>query len=67
MTKCPLKPGELEAVQLFADGETAKSSARKTNTSPHSINFRLNHARRVVDVKTTTALVATALRKGWIK
>lgn len=67
MSATPLRADELEAVKAFADGETAKSAARKLDTTPHAIHARLQAARRVANVKTTAALIATSLRKGWIK
>lgn len=67
MSASPLRTEELAAVTAFANGETAKSAARKLNTSAHVVNNHLQAARRVANAKTTTALVATALRKGWIK
>lgn len=63
---CPLSHRELEIVGHMADGTTAKVIAQKTGLTFNTINMFIKMARRATGAKNSTALVATALRKGWI-
>lgn len=65
--ECPLRARELEIVKAMAEGDSAKTAARKLKTTPNAINMALQIARRIVDVKNTPALIAMSLREGWIK
>jgi DNA-binding CsgD family transcriptional regulator len=66
MTTCPLTPRQLECVKLSADGYTMKNIAYALDLSFHTVNAYLRRAKDLVGVGTETALVAAALRKGWI-
>lgn len=63
---CPLTGIELECVRMIADGKTAEEVAAAVYRAKPSIDSRLRNARRVTGCRTSTELVATALRKGWI-
>lgn len=63
----PFTARELEIIKAAADGASAKVAGAQLGLSPDAINSRLQVARRIVGAKTTSALVATALRRGWIK
>lgn len=67
MTKsCPLTPRQVECVKLSADGYSQKRIAHALGLSFHTVSTYLRHARDVVGAGTETALVAIALRRGWI-
>jgi DNA-binding CsgD family transcriptional regulator len=63
---CPLRPRELEAVKLLADGNSAKEIAIIWGRSPWTVNRIITNALRASDQHKTVSLVAKALREGWI-
>ena len=63
----PLSERELACVRGFADGKTAKHVARDLGITHNVVGGYLQIARLKVGAKTTTGLVAIALRKGWIQ
>jgi DNA-binding NarL/FixJ family response regulator len=70
-TSLPLdRPTELEAftLQQLADGKTIRQIADGEYVTNHAISMRLRRMadRLALAPGTTTGLVATALRSGWI-
>lgn len=63
---CPLTSSELEIVRRLADGQSAKEIAAVLGRSHFGINANTKIMRRTVDAKNSAALVAMALRRGWI-
>jgi len=66
-TQCPLPARITEVVSLIADGLSAKEIAIKLGISPNTTNSYIATAMAITGVHRSTALVATALRKGWIE
>jgi DNA-binding CsgD family transcriptional regulator len=67
MTDCPFPARITEVVSLIADGLSAKEIAIKLGISPNTTNSYIATAMAITGVHRSTALVATALRKGWIE
>lgn len=67
MSNSPLPPRITEVVLLIADGLTAKEIAKRLGISPTTIYSYIATAMAITGVHRSTALVATALRKGWIE
>ncbi|KNY13106.1 hypothetical protein AKG11_31025 [Shinella sp. SUS2] len=67
MSNSPLPPRITEVVSLIADGLTAKEIAKRLGISPTTIGNYIATAMAITGVHRSTALVATALRKGWIE
>lgn len=65
--ECPLPSRQLECVLWLANGKTAIETGVILGLSPETIKKYLQKARDATDVTTGPALVALALRKGWIK
>lgn len=66
-TECPLPSRMIEIVSLIADGLSAKEISKKLGISPNTVNSYIAVAMAHACVHRSTALVATALRKGWIE
>lgn len=66
-TVCPLSDQQLVAVAKAADDKIAKTIAHEMGISPNVAIQYLHMARLKSGVRTTTGLVAKALREGWIK
>lgn len=64
--KVPLTFRELQIVKLMADGNAVKEIAKQLDLSFNSVNMFIKVARRAAGAKNAPALVATALRQGWI-
>ncbi len=64
---CPLSPRQLQCVTLLADGESTKLIAHKLGISTHTVSAYLKMSREKAGVSKETALVAKALREGWIQ
>lgn len=64
---CPLRPRELEALKLIADGMTAKEAARSMDIAPYTVEHYLVRAKDRLGPRTLPGLVAFAMRKGWIQ
>lgn len=56
-----------DIIAMMADGLTAKEMAKHLNISPNTVNSYIATAMAITGVHRSTALVATALRKGWIE
>lgn len=56
-----------DIIAMMADGLTAKEMAKHLNISPNTVNSYIAVAMAHAGVHRSTALVATALRKGWIE
>lgn len=63
---CPLKPRQVEVVQLLADGKSAFETAIILGVTHRTAQTHLADAKANAGVHKNVALVATALRKGWI-
>lgn len=67
-TKDQLISGRLnQVVVCLAEGLTAKQIARKFGISHYTVNSYIQQARDEAGAKTAAALVATAIRSGWIQ
>lgn len=67
MSNSPLPPRITEVVLLIADGLTAKEIAKRLGISPTTIGNYIATAMAITGVHRSTALVAKALREGWIE
>lgn len=56
-----------EIIVLIAEGKSTKEMAQKLRRSPKTIENYVLQAKRRAGVHKTAALVATAIRVGWIK
>lgn len=63
---CPLKPRQVQVVQLLADGKSAFETAIILGMAYRTAQSHLADAKANVGVHKNVALVATALRNGWI-
>lgn len=64
---CPLKPTELAIIQEFAAGYTMDDIASRTNRPRNTLMDVSKKMRIKTGAPNMTALVAKALREGWIK
>ncbi len=64
---CPLTPRQLECVKLLADGKTYDEIAIIIETTRFNVMAALQRARNSAEAYNSAALVAKALRKGWIQ
>lgn len=62
----PLSEKELECVLWLADGKSAEEIAMIMGRSKWTIQKRIESAKQYAMVAKDTALVAKALRMGWI-
>jgi len=67
MARCPLSPIELALVRHLADGDLRRAAARKVGLSPKSIETTISRIFTKTNTVNAPNLVATALRKGWIR
>lgn len=67
MNECPITENELECVRLLSIGKTYDEQAIILDLSRVAVMSRLDDARRKAKVHKSTALVAKALREGWIQ
>lgn len=65
--ECPLTPVELEAVRWLAAGKTDVEQAEILHVTKHAVHSRLRNARLRTNTVNAPALVAKALRNGWIE
>ncbi|RKD68989.1 LuxR C-terminal-related transcriptional regulator [Rhizobium sp. WW_1] len=64
---CPLRQSEIIIVQRLADGKMMKEIAAEIGISIAAVHNRVERARSRENLgNTVTAVVATALRCGWI-
>lgn len=64
---CPLKPREIEAVKLYADGYSIKQAAHAMGITPGVLGYLTTNACRACKAHNRTHLVSIVLRKGWIQ
>ena len=63
----PMKPHELETLMLMSDGKTAEEIGIITGRSRNTIVARIEMMKAKANVCKDTALVAKAIRSGWIQ
>lgn len=63
---CPLPPQLTEVVLMMSDGKSAKQIAYEKSWSTWTAQTYIATAKKLAGVQKDTALVATALRRGWI-
>ncbi len=61
-----LSERELECLQLFGGGHTAKATGRHLGISPRTVEEYLARCRFRLGVETTIAAFAEAIRRGWM-
>lgn len=66
MSDCPLNETELSIVVRLAEGKTAKEISNDLGLAYTYVSDQMKLARRVAKVSNTRALVAVAVRQGWI-
>lgn len=66
-SSCPLTPRQLECVSKLAEGKHAKEIAHEMGVKLSSVVDLLVNCRRKAGVTKETALVAKAIREGWIQ
>jgi DNA-binding NarL/FixJ family response regulator len=64
---CPFSERQLEVIRRMADGEPRRRIARDFNIKYVSLNTAVLRMSKRVGAADGTALVALALRAGWIK
>lgn len=65
-TGCPLTPAELRVVEMVAAGATNRQMADALGSTVDTVKSHLWHVGRKVGTSARAAIVATALRRGWI-
>lgn len=63
----PFSSRVAETVVYLSDGSSAKEVARKMGITPGTVRNYIHEAKLIAGTRTTTGLVAKALRKGWIE
>jgi DNA-binding NarL/FixJ family response regulator len=53
-------------VTLISDGHSAKDTARLLGISYRTVERHLDKAKQATNTQNTTALVAKAIRQGWV-
>ncbi|WP_280141723.1 helix-turn-helix transcriptional regulator [Rhizobium sp. NFR07] len=66
MEKCPFSQRQVEMIQWLANGKTASEIGEILGLSLWTVQKYLDRAKQAAGVRKDTALVATALRNGWI-
>ncbi len=61
-----LSPGELEVLQMLAEGNGAAEIANMLHLSLHTIRSRIKHALRKLEVNSQIEAIATATRLGLV-
>lgn len=64
---CPLNDRELFIARRLSEGAQVAQIAFELELSTHQVNKNLQMATRIAAVKTQPALVAKAIRCGWIE
>jgi DNA-binding NarL/FixJ family response regulator len=67
MSECPLPQQLTEIVSMMADGKSAKQIAGEKAWSPWTAQTYIATAKKLAGVSKDTALVAKAIRGGWIE
>jgi DNA-binding CsgD family transcriptional regulator len=63
----PLAARQTEVLALFAEGETAKTAARRLGVSYNTVKRHVDLAHHRLGARTTPQAVALALRAGLIR
>ncbi len=63
---CPLHPRQIECVKLLAAGKTYAEIAIIMSVREEAVKTHLKRARLSAEVYNGPALVAKAIREGWI-
>lgn len=66
-TPCPLTPRQIEVLTWMAEGKTAIEIGIIMGLSHFTTTAHMQGAKEAAGVSKDTALVATALRQGWIQ
>lgn len=66
LSECPLTRREIIAIQLSADGLSAKRVAYEMAISENTVIHYLNSARDKLRSGNMASLIATSMRRGWI-
>lgn len=64
---CPFDDIDLAILRTFADGGSIKRAAAVLAVTRHVVEWRLVRMRGTTGTHTITHLIATAIRRGWIK
>lgn len=64
---CPLTDRQIEVVRLLADGVTQAEIAQRLYLGLTTVKTHLAHAHQRAGTRSAAHLVATALRRGWIR
>lgn len=64
--ECPFSQRQVEMIQWLANGKTASEIGEILGLSLWTVQKYLDRAKQAAGVRKDTALVATALRNGWI-
>lgn len=67
MDTCPLGDRELAIIKLLSHGKKYKVIERDLGLGRSTLDRTIRRAMRTLGVNASTALVAIALRKGWIE
>lgn len=67
MKPCPLSSRQIEILGWQSQGKTSVETAAILGLSPRSIESHTLRAKNVTGAATLTALVAMALRNGWMQ
>ncbi|MDX3926755.1 MAG: LuxR C-terminal-related transcriptional regulator [Shinella sp.] len=62
-----LKDKHMTCIAMLADGKSAKQIAHSMGASTNAVYWMIRDAKKAIGVKKETALVATAIREGWIE
>lgn len=65
--KCPLTRRRLETVRWLSLDKRVKDIAEIMGVKTTTVNDHILTSKAILGLDTTTALVGTALRNGWIK
>ncbi|QEP29890.1 hypothetical protein HYP99_gp103 [Sinorhizobium phage ort11] len=66
-SECPLTEPQLEVIRWFSYGKTYEDIASILNCTVKAVNRRMERAWQSTGTFNKTALVAMALRQGWIE
>lgn len=64
---CPLDDRDLTILRHVADGASDRATADAAGVTPKSVSSRISRMVRRTNCRTRAHLVATAIRRGWIK
>ena len=67
MTECPLTPQQVQVVKFLADGLSHKHIAREMGLELNTVKTYVERAMRKTKTHRSCAVVAMAIREGWIQ